>query len=78
MAYDITDPAVVHRRQLEGREKLTVAGVEDVERFDDQCIVLRTGADLRLRCTGCGHEVMKPRFQILPRVRSVERGEKQG
>ena len=52
--------------------------VEDVERFDDQCIVLRTGADLRLRCTGCGHEVMKPRFQILPRVRSVERGEKQG
>ena len=33
---------------------------------------------LVLRCTGCGHEVMKPRFQILPRVRSVERGEKQG
>jgi hypothetical protein len=30
------------------------------------------------RCTGCGHEVMKPRFQILPRVRSVECGEKQG
>ena len=78
MAYDITDPAAVHRLQLEGREKLTVAGVEDVERFDDQCIVLRTGADLRLRCTGCGHEVMKPRFQILPCVRSVERGEKQG
>ena len=44
MAYDITDPAAVHRLQLEGREKLTVAGVEDVERFDDQCIVLRTGA----------------------------------
>ena len=41
-------------------------------------LVLRTGADLRLRCTGCGHEVMKPLFQILPRVRSVERGEKQG
>ena len=41
-------------------------------------LVLRTGADLRLRCTGCGHEFMKPRFQILPRVRSVERGEKQG
>ena len=40
--------------------------------------VLRTGADFKLRCTGCGHEVMKPRFQILPRVRSVERGEKQG
>ena len=44
MPYDITDPATAHRLQLEGREKLTVAGVEDVERFDDQCIVLRTGA----------------------------------
>ena len=37
MPYDITDPAAAHRLQLEGREKLTVAGVEDVERFDDQC-----------------------------------------
>ena len=40
--------------------------------------VLRVGMDIKLRCLGCGHEVMKPRFQILPRVRSVERGEKQG
>ena len=40
--------------------------------------VLRIGADFKLRCCGCGHEVMKPRFQILPRVRSVERGETQG
>ena len=36
MPYDSTDPAAAHRLQLEGREKLTVAGVEDVERFDDQ------------------------------------------
>ena len=40
--------------------------------------VLRIGMDFKLKCLGCGHEVMKPRFQILPRVRSVERGEKQG
>ena len=40
--------------------------------------VLRVGMDIKLRCLGCGHEVMKPRFQILPRVRSVERGETQG
>ena len=26
MPYDITDPAAAHRLQLEGREKLTVAG----------------------------------------------------
>ena len=24
-------------------------------------LVLRTGMDFRLRCTGCGHEVMLPR-----------------
>ena len=40
--------------------------------------ITRVGMDVKLRCTGCGHEVMKPRFQILPRVRSVERGETQG
>ena len=44
MAYEMTGGAGMHRLALEGREKLTVAGVEDVERFDDQYIVLRTGA----------------------------------
>lgn len=42
MPYDMTAPAAAHRLHLEGRETLTVSGVEDVERFDDQCIVLRT------------------------------------
>ena len=42
MPYDITDGGQVHRLQLDGREKLTVSGVEDVERFDDTCIVLTT------------------------------------
>ena len=45
---------------------------------ENKFLVLRSGMDFKLRCTGCGHEVMKPRFQILPRIRSVERGEKQG
>ena len=44
MAYDMTGGAEAHRLTLDGRERLTVSGVEDVERFDDQCIVLRTGA----------------------------------
>ena len=26
-------------------------------------LVLRTGADFRLRCLGCGHEVMTPRHK---------------
>ena len=33
-----------HRLTLEGREKLTVGGVEDVERFDENCIVMSTCA----------------------------------
>ena len=36
-------------------------------------LVLRTGADLRLRCLGCGHEVMIPRFKIEKNIRQVER-----
>ena len=36
-------------------------------------LVLRTGADLRLRCLGCGHEVMTPRFKIEKNIRSIER-----
>lgn len=39
-------------------------------------LVLRVGADLKLRCTGCGHEVMLPRFQVQRFVRSVQRAEK--
>ena len=26
-------------------------------------LVLRTGADFRLRCLGCGHELMTPRLR---------------
>ena len=37
--------------------------------------VLRTGADFRLRCTGCGHEVMTPRFKAEKNIRQVIRQE---
>ena len=33
--------------------------------------VLRTGADLRLRCMGCDHEIMLPRFKIEKNIRPV-------
>ncbi|MBR3641681.1 MAG: YabP/YqfC family sporulation protein [Oscillibacter sp.] len=36
--------ALAHRLELTGREKLTVSGVEDVERFDENGIVLATSA----------------------------------
>ena len=36
-------------------------------------LVLRTGADLRLRCMGCGHEVMTARFKIEKNIRQIEK-----
>ena len=38
-------------------------------------LVLRTGADFRLRCQGCGHEVMVTRQKSEKNIRSVERTE---
>ena len=37
--------------------------------------VLRTGADLRMKCLGCGHEVMVARFKAEKNIRSVDRAE---
>ena len=36
-------------------------------------LVLRTGADFRLRCLGCGHEMMIPRFKAEKNIRSIQR-----
>lgn len=35
--------------------------------------VLRTGADFRLRCCGCGHEAMGPRSKFEKNIRQVQR-----
>ncbi len=37
--------------------------------------VLRVGADFRLRCRGCGHEVMGPRAKFEKNVRHIARAE---
>ena len=34
--------------------------------------VLRTGADFRLRCLGCGHEVMGARSKFEKNVRAID------
>ena len=36
-------------------------------------LVLRTGADFRLRCMGCGHEVMIDRFKAEKNIKQVIR-----
>lgn len=38
--------------------------------------VLRTGADFRLRCLGCGREIMVPRHKAEKNIRSVIRQDK--
>ena len=34
-------------------------------------VVLRTGADFRLRCLGCGHELMIARFKAEKNIRQI-------
>ena len=34
--------------------------------------VLRVGMDIKLRCLGCGHEVMGPRSKFERNIRSIE------
>ena len=41
----------------------------------DRWIVLRIGADFRLRRITCGREVMNPRSKVEKSVKSVERSE---
>ena len=38
-------------------------------------LVLRTGADLRLRCLGCGHEVMVVRGKAEKNIRAIRHPE---
>ena len=38
-----------------------------------QWLVLRVGMDFRLRCAGCGHELMLPRSKAEKAVKKVKR-----
>ena len=40
-----------------------------------QWLVLRTGMDFRLRCLGCGHEILTPRSKAEKNIRSIDRKE---
>lgn len=39
----------------------------------NEMIVLRSGMDFRLRCTGCGREFMVPRGKIEKSIRKIHR-----
>jgi len=38
--------------------------------------ILRIGADFKMKCLGCGHEIMAPRSKIEKSVKAVERNAK--
>lgn len=40
---------------------------------DKRWLVVRTGADLGLRCLGCGHELMTQRFKAEKNIRSIQK-----
>ena len=40
-----------------------------------EMLVLRSGADFRLRCIGCGHEMMVARSKIEKHIRNIRRRE---
>ena len=44
MNYDKMESTLPHRLTLDGRARLTLTGVEDVERFDEAEIVMSTSA----------------------------------
>ena len=39
--------------------------------------VLRTGADIKIKCEVCGHEVMLPRGNVIKRIKSIEKANPQ-
>lgn len=38
-------------------------------------LVLRTGMDFRLKCMGCGHEILTPRSKAEKNIRNIEHSE---
>ena len=38
--------------------------------------ILRVGADFRLKCTGCGHQIMVPRRMVEKNTRNLTQKEK--
>ena len=53
MAYELKQAAELSQRiELTGRERLTVTGVEDVERFDELSVVIMTTSAGTLIVTG--------------------------
>ncbi len=51
-------------------DKLTLKKAHPCGSFEWE--VLRIGADFRLRCLGCGHQIMTPRSQVEKKIKQVK------
>ncbi len=38
----------------------------------DKWLVTRIGADIRMKCLTCGHEVLTPRFKVEKNIRTIQ------
>ena len=38
---------------------------------ENRFLVLRVGMDFKIRCTGCGHEVMLPRAKVEKNIKKI-------
>lgn len=38
---------------------------------DNRFLVLRTGMDFKLRCVGCGRELMTPRIKVEKHIKAI-------
>ena len=45
---------------------------------DNRFLILRSGMDFRMKCMGCGHEVMVPRVKAEKNISKVERKDESG
>ncbi len=41
----------------------------------DTFLILRVGMDFRLKCTGCGHQMMMPRKTVVKSTKRLEKKE---
>lgn len=42
----------------------------------DEWTVLRIGADFKMRCNGCGHEIMNPRSKVEKNIKRIHRSDR--
>lgn len=42
---------------------------------ENRFLVLRIGMDFKIRCLGCGHEIMAPRAKIEKNIKKITSGE---